>query len=751
MRLNYIQTPIESLELEKAPQEIQDQFYDIINNIPFVRRLIAEDRPRAKDLERDKDGKIIVDITKPHILENMDYFRQTAIHYQKYGTYTNLRPNLNPNSDYGRWFIEETKRCWYGMVRPEDGEWITGDYYYFLNYTPILQTKDAEDGSYSQRVIDFPRMWEGHYYKYHYLDQARKNGKHAAELARRGAGKSLTVAAMMAKRFVLGESKNVNKKVTCYITATDKAKLVGGDQTLDKFQFDIDFMAENTEYPNRRLINSIQNMSWQMGYLDLDSGAKKGTLNAVVGKSSQADASKLRGSRGVLYIFEEAGCFPELLTTYSNLRPSVEDGGKVFGLLYMIGTSSESESDFTAMQEIMYHPDGYNVYGIQNVFDKEGQGRPRFTFFFPAYLNREGCYDNDGNSDVIKALWQILLDRYKVKYNSSNVNAITRRIAEIPITPQEAILRTRGNIFPVTELNARLAQIDNNPAFYDETYVGELYYDNGTHVSFKPTSDKPIRDFPTKDNKIDGAIEIFKMPEVNSSGKVFRNRYIVSLDPIDADEADTMSLSSTFVLDLWTDTIVAEYTGRMQYAENCYEITRKLCYFYNAKCLYESNIKGFYAYCSRMVCTHLLAETPEYLKDRDLIKQTGIGNKAYGVIASKPINNYANTLIRDWLLKEIPIIETIDGEQVESTTFNLNRINNRALLKELILYNPDINVDRVRSLGLLMLYREEYMVKYGGDPRRTNEVNTNYLGNDSYFTRNFDKKFSITENTIINT
>lgn len=750
MRLNYIQTPIESLELEKAPQEIQDQFYDIINNIPFVRRLIAEDRPRAKDLERDKDGKIIVDITKPHILENMDYFRQTAIHYQKYGTYTNLRPNLNPNSDYGRWFIEETKRCWYGMVRPEDGEWITGDYYYFLNYTPILQTKDAEDGSYSQRVIDFPRMWEGHYYKYHYLDQARKNGKHAAELARRGAGKSLTVASMMAKRFVLGESKNVNKKVTCYITATDKAKLVGGDQTLDKFQFDIDFMAENTEYPNRRLINSIQNMSWQMGYLDLDSGAKKGTLNAVVGKSSQADASKLRGSRGVLYIFEEAGCFPELLTTYSNLRPSVEDGGKVFGLLYMIGTSSESESDFTAMQEIMYHPDGYNVYGIQNVFDKEGQGRPRFTFFFPAYLNREGCYDADGNSDVIKALWQILLDRYKVKYNSSNVNAITRRIAEIPITPQEAILRTRGNIFPVTELNARLAQIDNDPSFYDETYVGELYYDSGTHVSFKPTSDKPIRDFPTKDNKIDGCIEIFKMPELDSSGKVFRNRYILGHDPTDQDEADTMSLSSTFVLDLWTDTIVAEYTGRHQYADENYEIVRKLCYFYNGKVLYENNCKGMYAYFSRMVCTHLLAETPEYLKDRDLIKQTGIGNKAYGVTATKPINNYGNTLIRDWLLKEIPIIEVIDGEEVETTTFNLNRINNRALLKELILYNPDINCDRIRALATAMLYREEYMVKYGGDPRRTNEVNTGYLGNDDFFSRNFDRKFSMTSNTIIN-
>jgi len=31
-------------------------------------------------------------------------------------------------------------------------------------------------------------------------------------------------------------------------------------------------------------------------------------------------------------------------------------------------------------------------------------------------------------------------------------------------------------------------------------------------VSFKPTTDKPIRDFPTKDNKVEGAMEIYEMP-----------------------------------------------------------------------------------------------------------------------------------------------------------------------------------------------------------------------------------------------
>lgn len=738
--LNKYQTPISELGLDKQPQEVQDQFWDFFNNVPFIQSMVSPNKPRARDLPRDSEGKIIVDITQPHILEDIDYFRPSAIHYQKYGRFTDLRPNANPNSEFGKWIREERRRCLYGYIRPYDGEWITGDHYFFLNYCPIsLLKKSSNGGRKAMRVIDFPFSWEGNYYRFHYLNQAREHGLMAAELARRGCGKSFCAAAMLAKRFILGESFEVNKRVVSYITATDKAKLTGGDQTLDKFQFYIDFIAENMQWPSRRLYNSLADMNWQMGYKDLNTGTNKGTLNSVVGKSSQNDASKLRGTRGVLYLFEEAGTFDNLLTLWSNLLPSVSDGESVFGLMYLFGTSGDQQSDFAAMQEIMYNPVGYKTYGLKNVYDKEGQGRPTFTYFFPAYINRSGCYDEQGNSDVTKALLEILVNRYNVKYNSTDINTITKCIAEIPITPQEAILRTRGNIFPVADLTQRLAEIDNDPHTFDDVYVGDLTQEKDGTVSFKLTGDQPIRDFPLKDNKVSGALEIFKMPEKDAQGKVFPQRYIIGHDPVDNDEADTMSLSSTFVLDLWTDTIVAEYTGRHQFADDNFEMLRKLCIFYNAKCLYESNVKGAYSYFSRMNCLYLLADTPEYLKDKDIIKNIGVGNNSKGVKATKPVNDYANRLIRDWLLKPVTIQSSEDGE--ETTVFNLTRIRNRALIKELMLYNPDINVDRIRALGLLMLYREQFMVTYNGDPSSSrNVVESDYLGNDDYFTRNYDNR-----------
>ena len=752
---NEYQTPFEYLGLENEPQEVLDQFWDCINNIPLVKNLISKDRPRAKDLPRDDYGRIIVDVTRPHILEDMDFFRQTAITFQKTGQFTHLKPNGNPNSEYMKWLREEVRRCIEGYVRPYDGEWITGDYYFFLNYCPILQADTGNSSNKSgkkmaKRVSDFPKVWEGHYLRTHYLQQAREQGNHASELSRRGSGKSYVGGSLLAKRFVIGESKEVNREVQCVVTAYEKKYISGANQILDMFKKYIDFLSINTELPSKRLVDSAQNLTWKMGYKDLDTGADRGTLNSVIGITSKDDESKLRGSRGVLYIIEEAGTFPRLLGLYATLRPSVEDGDSVFGLIYAYGTSGDEDSDFAALQEIMYNPKGYNMYALDNVYDKEGQGRKNFVFFFPGYMNRSNCYDGNGNSDVTKAILEILKDRFTVKYNSSDVNAVTKRISEIPITPQEAILRAKSNLFPITDLNERLNQIDNNPSEYDDVYVGTLVPNDSGGMEFRVSNNIPIRDFPIKDNKNEGAIEIFKMPEKDHNGRVFDNRYIIGHDPVDDDEAHTSSLTSTFVLDLFTDQIVAEYTGRNMMAEDNFEIVRRLCVFYNAKCLYESNKKGIFAYFQEKRCIHLLADTPQYLKDIDIVKSIGFGNKAKGVNATVSVNNYANKLIKEWLLKVNSSVKTVlykddEGNEfykdVEIQEFNLYNLRNRALIKELIQFNADGNFDRVRALGMVMLYRQQYLILYGGDIKDGYDSydDNDYLGNDPFFTNNYGR------------
>lgn len=99
---NKYQTQLTDELIGSLKEEVRTDLLDIINNVEFVRRLISPNRKYAKDLERDSSGRIIVDISNPHILENMGYFTQSAKHFQKYGCYTKLMPNPNPQSEYGQ-------------------------------------------------------------------------------------------------------------------------------------------------------------------------------------------------------------------------------------------------------------------------------------------------------------------------------------------------------------------------------------------------------------------------------------------------------------------------------------------------------------------------------------------------------------------------------------------------------------------------------------------------------------------------
>lgn len=757
--MNKYQTELTEELVNSLPQEVQDQLFDIVNNVEFVKRLISPTREYAKDRPRDDRGRIIVDLANPHILEDMDYFRPSAIHYEKYGTFTNLRPNANPNSEYGKWVREERRRIWDGYVRESDGEWVTGYMYWFLNYSPMMLSKIREykdengkkrKSKRADRVEALPECWEGIYWRFHCLDQASngglynnfEGGQHMAELASRGKGKSYSLASILNHIFVVGENEEAHEKVKGIVTAYQKEYLTK-DGVLNKFVDMANFCATNTQFPRKRLKNSLQEMTWIMGYKDVELDIEKGTQNTVLGVSSKDDESKLRGKRAAKILIEEFGTFPRLVDLYNVLLPSVQEGDIVFGQIYMLGTAGDNESDFAGAQEIMYNPKGYNMYALPNVFDKYNQGKPCFVFFFPGYVNRKGCYNENGVSDVIKALIEILMNRYRVKYNSTDPNTIIKTIAEVPITPAEAIVKTGINMFPVADLTERIGQLDANPTEYDDVYVGDLVFNKDGQVEYKPTSATPIRDFPHKDNKIEGAIEIYQMPEIDkNTGKPYNDRYILGADPYDDDESNTMSLGSIFVLDLWTDRIVAEYTGRPPFADDYYEICRKLCLFYNGRLNYEYNKKGLFSHFSTRNSLYLLTDVLDFLKEKQMMKD-GYGNKSKGTNASPAINAYARSRLRSWLLAPVPIMQTIDGEEKEVMVPRLFTVRNRALLKELINYNSEGNFDRISAMGMLMLLREDRMIRYQGDvsKEKQEKANDSYDGNDPFFKRNYDFRF----------
>lgn len=711
--MNDRQTPVTEELLRAYPEAVGEGLREALSSIPYIRNLVSSRRRRARDMPRDGKGRVVVDFADPHILEGMDYFRPAAIHYERTGRYTDLKVNANPNSDYGRWVREERRRCWEGYVRESDGEWVTGYLYWYLNYCPIMLTHVGEDGV-ANRVEGFPRVWDGVYLRFHYLERARLRGSHAIELARRGCGKSFSLAAIMSHNFVLGKNEVAHKRVMTILTAYQNEYLSGKDGTLSKFVPMIDFTARETQFPRRRLVSAQQKMQWVMGYRDMDTGTDRGSLNQVIGVSSKDDEAKLRGKRGDILI-EEMGSFPKLLSIYNTIRYGVEEGDKAFGFIYLVGTANEDASDFSSAKTLLYSPRAHNILEVENVYDKAGQGKPTFGYFFPSYVSRLGCMDADGNSDVVKALLQIFSKREEAKW-SSDPSTLLRVIAEMPITPAEAIVKAGSNLFPAAQLAERLAQIDADPRFYDGVLTGEVTLRGGDAV-FRPTAARPVREFPHEDNRMEGAVEIYETPVKGPDGKPVSGRYIAGLDPYDDDASHTTSLGSLFVLDLLTDRIVCEYTGRPAFADEMYETVRRVCLYYRARLNYENNKKGLFAYFQRTHCVHLLTETLDILRDKMLVKERGYGNKACGTNATQPVNQYARARLREWLLAPASVPSPDDdGSTVDVP--RLYTLRQRALIQELMSWNAEGNFDRVSAMGMLMLLREDCLARCGGDASR---------------------------------
>lgn len=941
---NIKQTQITDELLSSLSNDERDAFLEATTSIPFVANMISDKRCYAKDRPRDEYGRIIVDITNPHILENMDYFRQTALHYIKYGCYTKLRPNSNPNSEYAKWLHTEIDRIWHGMVREEDGEWIPGSLYFYWNYCPILQSKIKKGSKKAERIISFPEPWDSTYLWAHYSEQAirggiyndYKGGEHFGVIARRGIGKahpydeyiytpkgirkwgelkigddvfgddgiptkiidipfdgmvdtykvtlrdgrsvlcsdehlwnveihnqkgiktlstkqlidiykrnrkstyrnpngveyicsipkggcvefekqntlidpytfglllgdgtfrhtpfyltmdnsdfneirynipyeccnqkssnfnhrieiqnlknilinyglyrkksedkfipdeykfnskevrlailnglidtdgyvlrkhsayyistsspkladdiimisrslgfnascsvkntkyfnkkknkyinclpsytitiysdiklgllarkqscelkggysrsrfektriidikyvgkrmskcitvnnesgcylindfvvthnSLFIASMLARLFICGDNEEVNRSVKGTVVASDKTYLQK-DGTLNKFVDFIDHCAVTTQFPAKRIKSSLDEMHWIMGYRDTDNDQIiRGTKNEVSGMSVKDNSGRIRGKRALLTVFEEFGSFPNFLETYNTALYNAEEGGYSFGTLAVIGTGGSKANDFSGALEMIYHPEGYHMYPLPNVFDKNSQGKSTSLLFLGAYLNRKGYYDDDGNSDVVGALVEVIKEREHIKRNSSDPSTVTQKKAEMPITIQECIMKTNTNIYPVADINERLNFLTLNPHELDGVKSGKFNLKGG-EVSFELTNDEPIHNFPHKDNHIMGAVEMFKEPEINKvTNSVFNDRYIAGLDTYDNDIADSLSLGSIFVLDTFTDQIVCEYTGRPTYADEFYEIARRMCLYYNCKINYEAH------------------------------------------------------------------------------------------------------------------------------------------------------------------
>jgi hypothetical protein len=679
----------------------------------------------------DQEGTRRVGLNKTDPHSNVDEFRVPALHFEEFGTYTNYPVNGHPGSLYHKFWEEEARRCVYGYNIGRDE--IPGYFYWYLNYCPIYIAESKSgtevvglealmEREQADRILAFPSFWDGDYDYYHYLDEAEKEGEHGSVIKTRGRGFSFKGGSMCNRNYYLIPGSK------SYCMADDKEYLVE-DGILTKAWDMMDHIESYTPWGKRRqrhdsIMHKRASYYMEKGGLRIEKGFK----SEIIGVTLKNNWNKARGKRGKLILFEESGKNPHLLKAWNIALKSMQQGRLTFGLMVAFGTGGTEDVDFMGLEQLFYEGGGHNVHMIPNKWDTNiGDGK--CGYFSSVLQNLEGTMDEDGNSDQELAEKMTDLERDNIRKETKNMEAIIRHIAEEPKTPEEAVMRIGGTIFPINDLKQQLAELRAYPEKYEETeWVGKLNVDIETKkVKWEIDPDaKAIRKFPMQDKRfIDGAIVIYEHPVLDSDGNVPYGIYIASNDPYDHDESTTDSLGSTFIMNRITERIVAEYTGRPQTAKMYYENVRRLLLYYNARCNYENNLKGLHTYMEFKNCTYLLCDTPAVVHDKVFDKS--LLNRKKGTPGTDPINKWGRELILTWLLTPV---------EPESEVLNLHKIRSVPLLQELIYWHKEGNFDRVSSLGMLMILKDD-MAKWIPEMENKKETVSSFFLRQPMFQEKF--------------
>lgn len=645
----------------------------------------------------------MVDFNKKIV--NSNKFRQASIQFLNTGQYCQYPEGT---TEFYKFWDEERDRCINGYTA-DDGDFISGYNYFYLNYCPISRivnhiTTDKLGNTVVKRVneVSFPDFWDYDYYYFNAVQEAEEVGKHLCLLKSRRKGFSYKGGAMACRNYYLIPNSKT------FIYASNKQYLTD-DGILTKAWDYMDFIDKNTAWGKKRSVNT--QMRRRAGFYtkdDYGNVIEMGYKSEIIGVTLKDNPDVVRGKKANLILFEEGGSFSELGAAWQIARPSVEVDGIAFGTMIVWGTGGTEGSAFETMKDMFYNPDGYNCLGFDNIWDETATTN-KCGFFVPQYTNldirdKEGkrmYMDEDGNTFRKKSLEHILAERQIVISNATSNAAVDRYVAERPITPAEAMLEFNGNIFPKKELQEQLSLLRTNKKLQNHKQVGDLIQQPDGTIKWiiKKTGDITHYPLRTKRDETTGAligddptgsIVIWEHPNKDASPGL----YIAGIDSYDYDESSTTSLGSCFIykriqsIEQYSDIIVAEYTGRPKSAEEFYENVRKLLLYYNARAMYENQNKGIFVYFTNKHCDYLLADQPDIIND--IVSNSKV-NRKKGCHMNKQIKQWGEGLIKDWLNDENSV-----GKK------NLYNIMSEPLLEELIAYNDNGNFDRCLTKGTLI-------------------------------------------------
>lgn len=565
---------------------------------------------------------------------NPDWFREDAMTKEATGKYEMYAIN---GPAYSQFWLERLRRCTEGYT--SHGYTITGWNYFYLNFyrmqTPIIL--DLGSGkSKSKRATSFPMFIAKQYEYFHYIEIARRSNQDALVLKGRGLGFS---------------EMGANNGVAMYTCERESQSLYTAftsdflAKTLEKCWVQLDYLNTQTEGGFKHLRQAINTQLQKRSSKKDKEGNESGFKSMITGIVADK-ASKVRGDRCELLIYEEAGSDPELVKKWIQGDALIKVIGQRVGFKIAYGTGGDSGPALEGLERMFLDPISFGILPYKHNYSTDG--KTVYTgYFIPstAIVLQKGIIDNRGVTIRKKAEEFLMIERNRY---ANDPFAYMVHCAEYCWTFQEALSRKGDNMFNQELIAQRITDIEvhgygTKPKIGIVDLVGD---DRGGKDRY--------RFIPSPNGKV----EIYEEPIRDENGDLIPNLYVAGIDSIDqgVDQSTGQKDTSDYCLvikkrnyGLGGNKYVAIYKDRPRNIREAYNQTIKLLEWYGAKAVLESSRTAIVNHFQDRGKQNLLMKKLQSSNGSEVSRKKASSSTMYGIYPSKQTIEYYLELIADYV------------------------------------------------------------------------------------------------------
>ena len=700
------------------------------SQIEFGHTLLNDYFKEPGKYEFDEDTQIIASLGK---------------FWEKNKYYTTLADGTSDSNKF--WKDEEYKsRLGVFLIKGDKKWYFTRDYYFFLNYCPIINKEKGQEETMAS-------LRDGQYHMMMYEKIAELFHLHSCILKRRQMAFSLCHVAKTIN-FIYFENK---KTIKWFASNEDFIDSISGSwKYLNAYINHLNIYTVWAKdfnpgtYPKIQQTTKIQQGKTNRWVSD-------GNDSTLVAQTLAKDPKKGVGQAGFWFWYEEGGIAPTADETLTYINPALESGLEKVGS-FCIGGSVGDLKQCKPLKEFLLNPRTYDFLGVPtNLYDDNGIEKI-CGLFIPAQWGMPQATDQWGNSLPELAL-ELLHKAEFIGFKAGEDGRIQDEEPWINLPEKQYIIKKSQNPknikeafayreeskFPIKRIEKQQSYIKDHPEFAPKKV--ELWEDENGKIKYKPC-DKEDVPYPVDPKLKDknGVVLMWKPP----GDRVELFTYFAGVDNVEVGKSDSSSsLYSIYVVEGCTeevyyteeghekvrligDRIVASWTGRFDNLDDTNRQGEYLIRLYNAFTLCERNKPNFITHMIKAGYRSLLAtqgDVPIYKEVSDVIDTSKNADIGIHMDASHAKHDIADNYLYQWLVTEVDAKYKLDKngnptEEKVKTWYNLNYIYDYNLFEEL--KNDKENTDRRDALRLAIMLKTVYGAK-GIKKKRINTENKPFV------------------------